>query len=113
MKQGEIWEINLSPTVGAEIKKKHPAVIISDDAIGLLPLRVIIPVTQWKKNFEGALWMVKIDPNAHNNLKKPSAIDCFQIRSISIKRFLNKIGDISSKTLNEIKIAVKSVIDAD
>ncbi|MEA1946052.1 MAG: type II toxin-antitoxin system PemK/MazF family toxin [Thermodesulfobacteriota bacterium] len=113
MKQGEIWEINLSPTVGAEIKKKRPAVIISDDTIGLLPLRVIVPITEWKKNFHGAVWMVKIDPNEHNNLKKTSAIDCFQIRSISIKRFLIKIGYVSPKTLNEIKIAVKSVIDAD
>jgi mRNA interferase MazF len=113
MKQGEIWEINLSPTVGAEIKKKRPAVIISHDAIGLLPLRVIVPITEWKKNFYGAVWMVKIDPNAHNNLKKTSAIDCFQIRSISTRRFLTKIGGVSSKTLNEIKTAVKSVIDAD
>jgi mRNA interferase MazF len=113
MKQGEIWEINLSPTVGAEIKKKRPAVIINDDAIGLLPLRVIVPVTEWKKSFHGAVWMVKIEPNALNNLKKTSAIDCFQIRSISTKRFLTKIGDVSPKTLNEIKTAVKSVIDAD
>jgi len=113
MKQGQIWEINLSPTVGAEIKKKRPAVIINDDSIGILPLRVIIPVTEWKKNFYGAVWMVKIDPNVHNNLKKTSAIDCFQIRSISTKRFLTKIGDVSPKTLNEIKTAVKSVIDAD
>ena len=113
MKQGAIWEINLSPTVGAEIKKKRPAVIISDDAIGLLPLRVIVPVTQWKKSFHGAAWMVKIEPNALNNLKKTSAIDCFQIRSISTERFLTKIGDVSPKTLNEIKTAVKSVIDAD
>ena len=113
MKQGAIWEINLSSTVGAEIKKKRPALIISDDAIGLLPLRVIVPVTQWKKSFHGAVWMVKIEPNALNNLKTTSAIDCFQIRSISTKRFLTKIGDVSPKTLNEIKTAVKSVIDAD
>ena len=113
MKQGQIWEINLSPTVGAEIKKKRPAVIINDDAIGILPLRVIVPVTEWKKNFYDAVWMVKIDSNALNNLKKTSAIDCFQIRSISTKRFLTKIGDVSPKTLNEIKTAVKSVIDAD
>ena len=39
MRQGEIWEINLSPTVGAEIKKKRPAVIINDDAIGIFPRR--------------------------------------------------------------------------
>jgi len=113
MKQGEIWEINLSPTVGAEIKKKRPAVIISDDSIGLLPLRVIVPVTEWKKNFYGAVWMVKIGPNTYNNLKKTSAIDCFQIRSISVERFLIKIGYVSPKTLSEIKTAVKFVIDAD
>jgi len=113
MNQGEIWEINLSPSVGAEIKKKRPAVIINDASIGVLPLRVIVPITQWKKHFHGAVWMVKLDPNADNNLNKTSAIDCFQIRSISTKRFLRKIGDVSPKTLNEIKTAVKSVIDAD
>ena len=113
MKQGQIWEINLSPTVGAEIKKKRPAVIISDDAIGVLPLRVIVPITEWKNNFYGAVWMVKIDPNEYNNLEKTSAIDCFQIRSISTSRFLKKNGDVSSKILNEIKAAVKCLIDAD
>jgi mRNA interferase MazF len=37
--------INLDPTLGAEIRKTRPAVIVSDDAIGTLPLRVIVPVT--------------------------------------------------------------------
>lgn len=37
MCRGEIWWINLDPTVGAEIKKKRPAVIVSQDAIGILP----------------------------------------------------------------------------
>jgi mRNA interferase MazF len=113
MRQGQIWEINLSPTVGAEIKKKRPAVIVNDDAIGVLPLRVIVPITEWKENFYGAVWMVKIDPNEYNNLEKTSAIDCFQIRSISTRRFLRKIGSVSPKMLNEIKTAVKAVIDAD
>ena len=48
MKQGEIWEINLSPTVGAEIKKKRPVVIINDDMIRILPLKVVVPITEWK-----------------------------------------------------------------
>lgn len=113
MRQGQIWEINLSPTVGAEIKRKRPAVIVNDDAIGVLPLRVIVPITEWKANFYGAVWMVKIDPNGYNNLTKTSAIDCLQIRSISTRRFLRKIGSVSPKMLNEIKTAVKAVIDAD
>ena len=45
MRRGEVWLINLDPTVGSEIKKTRPAVIVNDDAIGILPLRVIVPIT--------------------------------------------------------------------
>ena len=113
MKQGEIWEINLSPTVGAEIRKKRPVVIINDDAIGILPLRVVVPVTEWKAHFQGAIWMVKIEPDNKNNLKKISALDVFQIRSVSTARFLNMIGSVTFEILDEVKTAVKAVIDAD
>ena len=113
MRQGEIWEINLSPTVGAEIKKKRPAVIINDDAIGILPLKVIVPITEWKDRFQGAIWLVRIEPDNENKLMKPSAIDTFQIRSVSTKRFLRKTGSVSSSVLNEIKTAIKAVITAD
>ena len=113
MKQSEIWEINLSPTVGAEIKKKRPAVIINDDSIGVLPLRVIVPITQWKDKFSGAIWMIRIEPDSQNRLSKLSAIDTFQIRSISTARFIKKVGLISPDILSKIKTAVKAVIDAD
>ena len=113
MKQSEIWEINLSPTVGAEIKEKRPAVIINDDSIDVLPLRVIVPITQWKDKFSGAIWMIRIEPDRQNRLSKLSAIDTFQIRSISTARFIKKVGLISPDILSEIKTAVKAVIDAD
>ena len=113
MKQGEIWNIDLSPTIGAEIKKKRTAVIINHDAIGILPLRVIVPLTHWKDKFQGAGWMVKLDPDSRNNLKKPSAADCFQVRSVSTKRFLEQTGSIPPKIMTQIKKAVKLVIDAD
>ena len=48
MRRGEVWLINLDPTVGAEIMNTRPAVIVSDDAIGVLPLKVIVPITDWK-----------------------------------------------------------------
>jgi len=113
MRQGEIWEINLSPTVGAEIKKKRPAVIINDDAIGILPLKVIVPITAWKDRYHGAIWMVRIDPDSENKLSKLSAIDTFQIRSISTKRLVRKVGSVSSIVLDQVKTAIKAVIDAD
>jgi mRNA interferase MazF len=113
MNQGEIWEINLNPTIGAEIKKKHPAVIVNDNAIGILPLKVIVPITEWKDRYQGAIWIVRLSPDNENMLTKPSAIDTFQIRSVSTKRFLRKVGSVSSLVLDEIKTAIKAVIDSD
>jgi len=52
MKQSEIWLIDLDPTKGAEIQKKRPAVIVNDNALGKLPLKVIVPITDWKDRYE-------------------------------------------------------------
>lgn len=49
MKQKEIWIINLDPTIGSEIRKKRPCVILNNDAIGILPLKIIAPVTDYKE----------------------------------------------------------------
>lgn len=47
MNQGEIWLINLEPTIGAEIKKTRPVPLcgMNDNALGRLPLKVIVPIT--------------------------------------------------------------------
>lgn len=90
MKQGEIWLINLDPTVGAEIKKNRPALIVNHDSLGKLPLRIIVPVTEWKEKFSIAPWMIKITPNSENGLAKTSSFDCFQVRSVSQERFIKK-----------------------
>ena len=85
MKQNEIWLINLDPTIGAEIKKTRPAIIVNDNSLGKLPLKIIVPLTDWKDRYEIAPWMIKIEPNSKNRLKKISAADCFQVRSLSKK----------------------------
>lgn len=51
MHRGEVWLINLDPTVGAEIRKIRLAVIVNDNAVGLLPLRVIVPIRKWKDRY--------------------------------------------------------------
>jgi mRNA interferase MazF len=72
VQRGEIWLINLDPTIGAEIKKTRPAVIASHDAIGILPLKVIVPITEWKDRYAVAPWMVRLDPDGQNGLRQPT-----------------------------------------
>lgn len=110
MKQGEIWLINLDPTIGAEIRKTRPAIIVNDDSLGKLPLKVIVPITDWKDRYQAAAWMVKIEPDSTNGLTKPSSIDCFQVRSVSEKRFVKKLGQITSDQQDQIKEALAKVL---
>ncbi len=59
MHRREVWLINLDPTIGAEIRKTRPVVIVSSDAIRVLPLRVVVPLTDWKSHYQPAVWMIK------------------------------------------------------
>lgn len=110
MKQSEIWLINLDPTIGAEIKKTRPAIIVNDNSLGKLPLKIIVPLTDWKNRYEIAPWMIKIEPDTKNGLKKISAADCFQVRSLSQKRFVKKLGTVSENIMNEIRIGLSKVL---
>ncbi|GHT24971.1 hypothetical protein FACS189419_09940 [Planctomycetales bacterium] len=110
MKQGEIWKVNLDPVVGAEIRKTRPALIVSVDELGKLPLKVIVPVTDWKDRYGDYAWMIKIKPNSVNGLTKDSAIDCFQIRSVSVERLVGYVGKVDEKILSDVQDAVGIVV---
>ena len=113
MKQGEIWLINLDPTVGAEIKKTRPAIIVNDNALGKLPLKIIVPITDWKDKYEIAPWMIKIEPDSENGLSKVSAADSFQVRSVSQDRFVKHIGTVPETIMEEIRIGLAKVLSID
>ena len=113
MKQGEIWLINLDPTIGAEIKKTRPAIVVNDNNLGKLPLKIIVPLTDWKDRYEVAPWMVKINPDAKNGLEKESAADCFQVRSLSQDRFVKRLGLVSSHIMDEVRLGLSRVLSID
>jgi mRNA interferase MazF len=94
-----------------EIKKTRPAVVVSSNAIGQLPLKLIAPITDWKPYFNGNLWHVRINPDNTNGLVKVSAIDTLQLRGADIQRFIRKLGQVSEITMAEIAAAVAAVVE--
>jgi mRNA interferase MazF len=88
----------------------RPAVIVNDDAVGILPLKVIVPITDWKDRYAVAPWMVRLDPDRNNGLTKPSAADAFQVRSVAQQRLARRLGNISGDQLREITAALASVL---
>ncbi len=112
-KRGEIWLVNFDPTVGSEIKKVRPAIIISSDTVGKLPIKLVAPITDWKTYFAQNIWHVKIVADISNGLTKDSAVDSLQLRGVDLQRFIRKIGGVSDLQLLSILAAIVTVIEAD
>lgn len=110
-KRGEIWLVNFDPTIGTEIKKTRPAIVVSSDAIGKLPIKLAAPITDWKDYFAQNLWHVKLDPDAINNLTKVSVIDVLQLRGMDIQRFIRKLGNLPAETMAETTTAIATIIE--
>ena len=99
MKQGSVWQVNLDPTIGSEIKKSRPCLILNNDQIGKLALKIVAPITDFKEYYSLVPWMVSIEPTKENGLKKKSVIDLFQVRSVSQQRLSRKIGKVQNDIL--------------
>jgi mRNA interferase MazF len=110
MRRSEIWLVRLDPTVGTEIRKTRPTIIVNDNAIGILPLKVIVPITDWKEKFATRPWMVCIQPSPENGLSKTSGADTFQIRSVSENRLIKKLGQVDNDTMQQISEALALVL---
>ena len=111
MRRGEIWLYNANPTLGDEISKIRPAIIVNNDEIGTLRLKVIVPITGWNPAFIDVPWMVRLNVSPENQLTKTSAADTFQIRSVAQQRLIRKLGFIDRGTMQLISQALAIVLN--
>ena len=111
-KRGDVWLVNFDPTVGAEIRKVRPAVVVSVAGVGQLPLRIVVPLTDWKPHYAQASWFVAVPATAVNGLNKDSGADAFQVKSVSERRFVKRLGEATSQQLDAIAAAVALCVGA-
>ena len=111
MYRGEIWSVNLDPTIGSEIRKTRPAVIVSRDSIGILPLKIVVPITGWRDEFAQAPWLVPLEREAGTGLTKKSAADALQVRSVSEQRLVEKLGELDADSMARIGAALALTLD--
>ena len=102
MKRGEIWLVNLDPTVGGEIKKARPCVVVSPAELNdHLKTVMVAPMTS--KGF-GAPFRI---PVTHAGTKGLILLD--QIRTVDKVRLAKKLGTVSAKTLTSTLTTLQEV----
>jgi mRNA interferase MazF len=100
LKQYQIILVNLDPTIGSEMKKTRPCVIISPDEMNkYLQTIIVAPMTSSSKSYPTRVEV------KHNHTKGWVVID--QIRTIDRKRVVKILGTLNEKEINKVKSIIQ------
>ncbi|MBX3410809.1 MAG: type II toxin-antitoxin system PemK/MazF family toxin [Phycisphaeraceae bacterium] len=110
--RGEVWWIQFDPSVGSEQRKTRPAVVLNVGSVGKLPLRIVVPVTEWDPKWATVPWLVYLKATSRNGLTKDSAADAFQVKSLSLQRFVKKMGVLTADEMEQVAAAVALCVGA-
>jgi mRNA interferase MazF len=103
--RGEIWLVNLDPTVGREIRKTRPCVIIQNNLGNqYAPTTIIAPMTSTL--YESPI-TVLIKSSKQNSLSNHSCINLAQIRCVDKRRLVQYIGSLESSDLQAVNDAIR------
>ena len=101
MKRFDVWLVNLDPTVGSEIKKTRPGVIMSPDELNShLQTVVVVPLTT------GRAYPFRIATQVQGR-KGVAAIN--QVRTVDKRRLVKKVGALRGKTAKRVLDALSEM----
>lgn len=105
-KRGEVYIVNFDPTIGSEIKKTRPALVLQND-IGnhYSPITIVAAITSY---YDGAVYPteVLIEP-PEGGLSEKSMVLLNQIRTVDKRRLIKKAGSLRQESMEKVNRAVE------
>ena len=104
MKRGDLYWVNLDPTIGSEIRKKRPCVLVGADPVNKARRTVVVvPLSTGPKARPPLTIQVKA-------LDKTAVAVCDQIRAVDKTRLINRAGTLSQDDMNRIEQGLRRVL---
>lgn len=109
IKRGEVYWVNLDPTIGAEIRKTRPALVVSNDTNNVHARTVtVVPLTTSTEKvypFE-----VLLKPGTYGN-KEAAKAKANQVRTVDKRRLGRLIGILPSGAVEQVEVALRLHLD--
>lgn len=105
-RRGEVWQVDLEPIRGSETGKMRPVLVISDEHLGRLPTRLVVPITGWRPAYGDYVWMTRPELAPGNGVSKTSAADALQMRVSSLERFVARLGVLPADDVVEVTASI-------
>ncbi|MEZ0373907.1 MAG: type II toxin-antitoxin system PemK/MazF family toxin [Candidatus Sericytochromatia bacterium] len=103
--RGEIWLVNFDPTIGSEIQKTRPALILQNDIANQhSPVTIVAALTS---RFDNEMYPTEVHvPASEGGLSKDSTVLLNQLRTIDRQRLVKRLGRLKSETMVQVAHAL-------
>jgi mRNA interferase MazF len=108
-RRGEVWLVDFGEPVGREQAGTRPAVVVSTDALNEGPAGFIfvVPVTSARRDLPSH---IEIEPGK-SGLEHPSYAKCEDVKSVSARRLIDRLGIVGPEPLFEIGRVLRYLLE--
>jgi mRNA interferase MazF len=108
---GSIWLVSFDPSVGAEIRKTRPAIIISGTAFNRRRKLTVLPITSSSPDDKLLPVVIGVSPNTENGLTVDSYIVCIDPMTFDKQRLVKRLGMLDVERIEQVQFILRSYLE--